>query len=202
MIGKLILRIWHTFLNKIDFYENEQYKKTFGKFGNGSFIRNPLSLKNTKRIFIGRQVFIYNNARMELYTSYAGNSYSPNLYIDDYVTIQQNLHLTCGERIYIGKKVAITANVTITDIVHSYEDPKVPYQDQKLITKPVRIGEGSLITNGVVITPGSTIGKYCIVASNSVVIGNIPDFSFAAGMPAKIIKKYDFEKTTWERVHV
>lgn len=200
MIGQLIAFLRNKCTYIIEVHENVKYRRTFGEFGESSIIRSPMLLSNTKLISIGNRVSILNNARIQLITSYAGRSYSPNLRIDDDVTVQQNLHLTCGENIHIGKKVAISANVTITDIVHSYEDPTIPYQDQQLITRPVSIGDGSLITNGVVITPGSIIGKQCIVASNSVVVGDIPDYSFAAGMPAKIIKRYNFEKRAWERV--
>ena len=38
----------------------------------------------------------------------------------------------------------------------------------------------------------------CIIL---VVIGDyVPDYSVAAGIPAKVIKKYDFEKEEWVRV--
>ena len=44
------------------------------------------------------------------------------------------------------------------------------------------------------------IGKHCVIGANSVVTKDIPDYSVAAGIPAKVIKRYDFEKSEWVRV--
>ncbi|UKA22769.1 hypothetical protein IHC92_04280 [Photobacterium damselae subsp. damselae] len=48
--------------------------------------------------------------------------------------------------------------------------------------------------------PGVSIGKYCIIGARSVVTKDIPDYCVAAGNPAKIIKKYDFELKEWIKV--
>ena len=55
------------------------------------------------------------------------------------------------------------------------------------VTKPVRIGRGTGIGERVSILPGSNIGKHCIIGSNSVVKGEIPDNSMVSGNPARII---------------
>lgn len=39
-----------------------------------------------------------------------------------------------------------------------------------------------------------------MIGANSVVTKDIPDYSVAAGIPAKVIKKYDFEEEEWVRV--
>jgi acetyltransferase-like isoleucine patch superfamily enzyme len=174
----------------MDSYQNKVYRTKFGRFGKGSVIKKPILLTNPDRIFIGKRVFIRDHARIELVNSYRGKSFSPYLYIDDDVSVEQNLHLTCGENIHIERNVAVAANVTITDIKHTYNDPIAPIKEQNIITVPVKIGEGSVILNGAVVTPGTVLGKNCAVASNSVVIGQFPDFSFIGGVPAKIIKKF------------
>lgn len=51
----------------------------------------------------------------------------------------------------------------------------------------VTIGENSFIGAGVVILPGSKIGKLCIIGAGAVVKGEIPDFSVVVGNPCKII---------------
>ena len=55
------------------------------------------------------------------------------------------------------------------------------------IHKPVIIGEYTFIGCGAIILPGVTIGKGCIVGAGSIVNKSIPDFSVAAGNPAKLI---------------
>jgi acetyltransferase-like isoleucine patch superfamily enzyme len=39
-----------------------------------------------------------------------------------------------------------------------------------------------------------------VIGANSVVTKDIPEYSVAAGIPAKVIKRYDFEKKEWVRV--
>ena len=48
------------------------------------------------------------------------------------------------------------------------------------------------------ILPNAIIGKHTVVGANSVVIGKeYPDYSILVGSPAKIIKRYSFEKQEW-----
>lgn len=43
------------------------------------------------------------------------------------------------------------------------------------------------------------IGKNSAIGANSVVTKDIPDYSVAVGMPAKVIKKYNFSISRWEK---
>ena len=64
------------------------------------------------------------------------------------------------------------------------------------IHKSVKIGNYTFIGGGSCIMPGVTIGKGCVVGVNSVVTKDIPDFSIAVGVPAKVIastKELDLE---------
>jgi acetyltransferase-like isoleucine patch superfamily enzyme len=61
---------------------------------------------------------------------------------------------------------------------------------------PVVIGDGSWIGAGSVILPGARIGKHVAIGANSVVNGEIPDFSVAVGSPAKVVKQYS-EHSGW-----
>ena len=63
----------------------------------------------------------------------------------------------------------------------------------------VTIGEDSWIGENVCIC-GASIGKHCVIGANSVVTKDIPDYCVAAGIPAKVIKKYNFEKNSWDRI--
>lgn len=47
--------------------------------------------------------------------------------------------------------------------------------------------------------PGVTIGKHCVIAAGSIVTKDIPDYSVAGGIPAKVIKKYNPLTHDWER---
>jgi acetyltransferase-like isoleucine patch superfamily enzyme len=178
-----------------------KYKIFVNYLGKGVIICKPLYI--TKRILtIGKGVYIWSNARIEGVHEYQGEFYKPKIIIDDFCTIQQNLHLTCANSIYIGKNTAIAANVTITDIHHSYDDISRPIEWQKLFVSSVFIDSNCKIYNNVVILPGTRIGNHCTIGANSVVSGIIPDFSVAVGAPARIVKRYNLESKVWQRTNI
>jgi len=126
-------------------------------------------------------------------------SFDPEIIFDAGSSAQQNLHLTCAERIYIGKGTALAANVTITDINHPYENIDLPIERQRLEVSPVHIGRHCKVYNNAVILPGTTIGDHCVVGANSVVTGSFDSFTVIAGVPAKVVRKYDTDSGKWLR---
>ena len=63
--------------------------------------------------------------------------------------------------------------------------------------KPVIIGEGSWLGENVCVC-GASVGKHCVIGANSVVTRDIPDYCIAVGSPARVVKRYNFDKNTWE----
>jgi acetyltransferase-like isoleucine patch superfamily enzyme len=45
--------------------------------------------------------------------------------------------------------------------------------------------------------PGVTIGQHVVIGANSVVTKDIPDFSVAVGVPAKVIRRFDESRQEW-----
>ena len=48
--------------------------------------------------------------------------------------------------------------------------------------------------------PGITIGKHCFIGAGCVVTQNIPDYCVTVGNPARIIKRYNPQSQTWEKI--
>lgn len=91
--------------------------------------------------------------------------------------------------------------VYISDNLHGYINPFVPIIDQPIKqVSTVKIGEGSWLGVGVAVI-GANIGKHCVIGSNAVVTKDIPDYSVAVGVPAKVIKRYNFATEKWERTY-
>ena len=65
--------------------------------------------------------------------------------------------------------------------------------------RDVVIGEGSWLGEHVCVI-GASIGKNCVIGANSVVTHDVPDYSIAVGVPAKVIKRYNFNSKQWEKV--
>ncbi|UQB68756.1 acyltransferase [Epilithonimonas zeae] len=187
---KVIIFKWHRLKTIV------WYGLFFQRIGKHCVIFNP-TLITPDSIVIGNKVFIGWRARIEGVQQYQAKKFNPRIVINDGVSIQQNVHLTCADSVEIGKNTAIAANVTITDIHHPYDDINMPIEHQEIKTKPVIIGENCKIYNNSVITQGTTIGKNCTVGANSIVSGSFDDYCVIAGAPAKIIKRYSFEKQAW-----
>lgn len=92
--------------------------------------------------------------------------------------------------IEIGDDVWTGHHVYITDQNHGYEDISRPISQQSQPERAVKIGDGSWLGHGTIVLPGVTIGRHVVVGANSVVTSDIPDFSVAVGVPAKVVRTY------------
>lgn len=163
-----------------------------------SRIVKPLKI-TPECIAVGNHVFVLPYARIEGVHRYNNVKYTPFIRLNDGVTIQQGLHLTCANHIEIGTNTAIAANVTITDIHHPYTDVNTPIERQDLEVSEVIIGSDCKIYNGAVILPSVHIGKNVTVGANAVVNMNFPDYCVAVGAPAYVIKRYNPKTQQWEK---
>ncbi|WJG21758.1 acyltransferase [Vibrio furnissii] len=172
------------------------YRFVFDSFLEGSVIISPIKLSYLGTN-VGKNVYIGHHARIESVRSHHGNNYNPDIVIEDEVSIEQRLHLTCADKVFIGKGTSILFDVMITDIDHDYTEIDQYIKNQKIIVNPTIIGEGCFICSGSKINAGTVLGKQCIVGANSVVRGKFPDYSVIVGAPARIIKRYCFETEKW-----
>lgn len=150
----------------------------------------PTALVNVNYIRIGEHTMIGPDVTLS-----AGIAEGQHCVTDPVVRI--------GDRCVIGKGNGIVGhleivicddvwtghNVYITDQNHDYRDLGRPIGAQSMPEHPVHIGRGSWIGYGTVILPGARIGEHVVIAANSVVRGEIPSFTVAAGAPAKVVKE-------------
>ena len=120
--------------------------------------------------------------------------------IRDNVSIGQNFHCISAGTLVIGKDTLISGNVFVTNIDHDYTKIGVPVMEQQMILKETVIGENCFIGYGAAIQAGTKLGRQCVVGANAVVRGEYPDYTVLAGVPAKIIKRYNPQTGLWERV--
>ncbi len=174
--------------------------KDYGAFGENSKIYRPKTfIVNKKHIFIGKNVLVRKYARIEPIVQWHEQAFNPKIIIGDGVTFEQNLHLTCANRVEIGDFSSISSFVFITDIDHEYRDSSKPVMQQPLLASETVIGKCSFVGTGVKIMAGVHIGEHSVIGANSVVTHDIPPYSVAAGIPAKVIKKFNFETNQWEK---
>ena len=187
MLGKIIKLIITAFKIKANHLNS----------GGANYIGFGVKFVNRGKIELGNSVIIRPSTRV-----YAGNSQSL-VEFEDGTEIGEHSTISSCNRIIFGKDVLTGPHVFVSDHNHEYLDPSVPVSKQGVRCKPsdeVVIGEGSWLGTNVVVVGNVHIGKHCVIGANSVATKDIPDYSVAAGIPAKVIKRYDFEREEWIRV--
>jgi acetyltransferase-like isoleucine patch superfamily enzyme len=89
----------------------------------------------------------------------------------------------CGEHVRFEEMAGTAEQVTVADTNHFFTTPDTWFW-HNVRTAPVVIGRNTWLCPRVSVTPGSTVGDFCIVAANSVVVGDVPSGSLATGIPA------------------
>ena len=102
--------------------------------------------------------------------------------------------------VIIGNDIRLAQNITISGLNHNYEDVSLPIHVQGVSTAQIVIEDESWIGANVVVVAGVTIGKHSIVAAGSIVTKDIPPYSVAVGNPARVLKRYNHESKTWDKV--
>lgn len=175
-------------------------KYIYGAFGHASIIKKPMMITNRKHIFIGNNVYFREGLRMETIIRHDNQVFQPKIIIEDYVHAEQFCQIICTNKVHIQKNVVISSFVFISDTEHSFNNIGKNILRQNLKSSMVVIGEGAFLGIGVRIIRGAIIGKHSVIGANSVVLSDIPDYCMAAGVPAKIIKKYNLRTGEWECV--
>jgi acetyltransferase-like isoleucine patch superfamily enzyme len=100
-----------------------------------------------------------------------------------------NVMIAAVDAVTIGEHCMLANGCLITDGNHRFDDPDKPVPWQGFTSKgPVTIGDNVWLGANVVVTNGVTIGRRSVIGANSVVLTDIPEYSIAAGAPARVLK--------------
>jgi acetyltransferase-like isoleucine patch superfamily enzyme len=119
------------------------------------------------------------------------------------VTLQRWRRVRIGENVFLGFEVCIDPAypelVTIDscavlsgrNMIYAHSDPPRLIAQTGGLSKelrPVRIRRGAWLAVGAIVLPGVTVGECAVVSAGSVVIRDIPAFTVAGGVPARVIR--------------
>lgn len=196
-----IKKILRKFYNLLILVQNKPF---YGAYGMGTVIKKPLIISPKRDIYLGRNCFIREFARIEILHKWRGSPLlrawgGGKIIIESGCSFEQGLHMTCANEIIIHKNCSFAPYCCVTDIEHSYEDITNPVKSSPLVIRKTEIGEDCFFGTGTKIVKGVTIGKHCITGAGSVITKNIPDYSVVAGCPARVIRRYNPQKNIWEK---
>jgi UDP-2-acetamido-3-amino-2,3-dideoxy-glucuronate N-acetyltransferase len=158
------------------------------KIGDGSIIQYGSFIEHNCNI--GKHSRIGTNAVLRRETNIGDNSIFGSLsasegknWIGNNVLIHSQCHLTSGliieDWVFIAPEF-VGANDP--DMLHGRRHVK------KFVPQAPRIKFGTGIAVNVTVLPGVVIGRECIIGAHSIVTKDLPDFSVAYGVPAKVAK--------------
>lgn len=197
-----------SFIRKYGFYGSLRlavswvYTKLF--YPQAKIIRLPVDIRNSRNIQIGKGFITGFGCRIEALPVQPTNK--KILMIGDNVQVNDYVHIACAESLTIGNNTLIASKVFITDLNHgSYNSINCDHPDsvpalRQLHTKPVHIEDNVWIGESVSILPGAKIGRGSVIGTCSMVNSEIPPYSIAVGIPARVIKQFNFETNQWEKV--
>ena len=167
--------------------------KRFGSFGEGSIVCFPANtIFNERYIHIGAHTMFGPGVTLS-----AGMVPGQECLSDAVVRVGDRCLIGKGSGIVghfsieIGDDVWTGHHVYITDQNHGYTDVSLPISKQSMPERAVKIGDGSWLGHGTIVLPGVTIGRQVVVGANSVVTGDLPDFSVAVGSPARVVRRHE-----------
>ena len=171
----------------------------FGAYGKDVYIESGVVINRPRFVHLGDHVRIKRNTSINLHPQ-DKKSKEGILFIGDHVIISEGCIISACNRIVIEENVGISPYVMIIDNSRKPGDVIRPSKEQKLELSYVHIGADSWIAYNACILPNVTIGKHCIIGALSVVNHDIPPYSIAVGSPARVVKRFDFERRQWVKV--
>jgi acetyltransferase-like isoleucine patch superfamily enzyme len=105
--------------------------------------------------------------------------------IDDRVYVGPGCHLGL---VHLERDVLLASGVHIPSgrSTHGIDDLGTPIREQTGARTRVRIGEGTWVGSAAVVM--AEVGRHCVIGAGSVVTKPIPDYSVAAGVPARVLR--------------
>jgi maltose O-acetyltransferase len=113
--------------------------------------------------------------------------YPNEISLGDHVTINPGCIVVGKGGLAIGSHAMIGAGTKIVTTAHQTTRTDIPMRLQGLTTAPITIEEDVWFGFDAIVLPGAVIRKGCVIGAGSVVTDEIPEYSIAAGVPARVI---------------
>ncbi len=155
--------------------------------GRGSYLDQGVYLHACPGgIHIGEGSFVMHHAELHVYNfrdlPRAGIWVGRDSLIGEFCLIRGPGGVRIGDRVYLSPGVHIYSSD------HVFDDPERAFVDQGVICRGVTIEDDVWIGAQVVILDGVHIGPRSVIAAGAVVTQDVPAYSVAAGVPARVVR--------------
>lgn len=181
------------------------YRPLLGQMANDVKIGIGVELAGAQGIFLEEKVAVDNYVHLNCW-----NDAASRIMLRSRSRLDRGVHLQAlggaidiGEQTYIGPYVCMAGpgNITIGRNClisshcglyannHIFADATIPIIYQGATYEGITIGEDCWLGTGVRVMDGVTIGRGCVIGAGAVVTKDIPPFSVAVGVPARVISQ-------------
>ncbi len=182
------------------------YRYFLKKVGRNVIFGRNVTIRHPSKLIIGNNCIIDDNCVLD-----AKGKENSGIVIGNNVLIGRNSIIACkegsieiGDNTNIGinclvhseRHVRIGVNTLIASYCylvgggsHDFERIDVPIIQQGSSSKGIFLEDNLWLGAGVKVLDGVRIGRDSIIGTGAVVTGDIPQFSIAVGIPAKVVKK-------------
>lgn len=179
------------------------YRTILARLGRSVYIQEGADLIGATNIEIGDRVSIMRDVRLR------GRGKNSRIRIKSGVCLERGVDISCSDgtsieigentfinsytcvsgpgHIKIGKDCLIGPHSSILASTYNFADATRKIKEQGGIQKGIVIGDDCWLGQGVRVLDGVTIGDGCVIGAGAVVNKNIPPYSIAVGVPAKVI---------------
>lgn len=164
-------------------------------------VRPPFLIMGKSRIFFGKGFSAGRRLRLECFTEFGGRiSFGKNTKINDDVHIGATKQIRFGDNVLIGSKVVIIDHQHGCYKGNKQDSPDIPPDERALSGEPISIGNNVWIGEMSCILPGVTVGDGAVIGAGCVVSKDVAPNTIVVGNPCRPIKRYNPEKSIWERL--
>jgi len=157
-------------------------KASVAKFGQRPKIVGRLDLRvNGNAVFGDRFAAQSDRWRVQIHVDHGAT-----------LTVGNDVFMNCGTSIEAYHDIRIGNNVLMAVFSSVIDDDRHLAQPGVSLQKgPTVIEDNVWLGRGAAVMPGVTIGSGSVIGANSVVTKDIPKNSFAAGVPARVVRTLD-----------
>lgn len=103
------------------------------------------------------------------------------------VSINEYVFLDGFGGLEIGDDCRIAHGCSLLSEDHIFDDPDTPIRKQGKLAAPIVLEADVWLGCGVRVLRGVRIGRGCVIGAGAVVVRDVPPFSIAAGVPARVV---------------
>lgn len=157
------------------------------RFGKGVTLERGVIIDALTR----RGVFLGDNVKIGAYSVIVsapasnlgeGISMGANSAVDAYSFLGSSGFISIGENVIMGQHVGFHPEN------HDFDRIDVPIREQGTTRQGITVEDDVWVGSNTIFLDGAHVGKGCVIGAGSVVRGNIPPYSIAVGVPAKVVR--------------